>query len=316
VAVRDEVELIARARELPPPLIGWVVKPLPSSVALGRALERELGARLVLDVDDDDAALSADFARSSSLNRLRMTRRPNLRPRAIRAALDQARAEGIPMTYSSDALAGALRLPAPPLGLRVPHPRLAAPAPAERPGRRAEGGRVELGFLGTPRRHKGLDALRELIRAEPRFVLHLFAGSGDDGFAAADPQVVRHPGTEPLAELYAALDVVLLPQGQTRGARLQLPAKLLDAMRGGVPTLASPTPAIEEIGGSTVVPVADWSDRAAVAGVVDRTARSNLGREARARFEASFSAEAQLPAFAEFIERVGAGRDPRARSGS
>jgi hypothetical protein len=268
VAVRDEAELIAQARELPPPLVGWVVKPLPSSVALGRALERELGARLVLDVDDDDAALSEDFTRSSPLNRLRMTRRPNLRPRAIRTALEEARAGGVPVTYSSDALAGALRLPAPPLGLRVPHPRLAAPAPVARPGHGGEDGRVQLGFLGTPRLHKGLDALRELIRAEPRFVLHLFAGSDDDGFAADDPRVVRHPGTEPLAKLYTALDIVLLPQGRTRGARLQLPAKLLDAMRGGVPTLASPTPPIEEIGGSTVVPVADWGDRAAVAGAI------------------------------------------------
>jgi glycosyltransferase involved in cell wall biosynthesis len=313
--VRDGADLVAQARDLPPPLIAWVVKPLPSSVELGRALERELGARLVLDVDDDDAALSEDFARSSLANRLRMARRPNLRPRAIRTALDQARSAGVPMTYSSEVLATALRLPEAPAGLRVPHPRLAAPAPAARPGR-IEEGRVHLGFLGTPRLHKGLDTLRDLIGGERRFVLHLFAGDGSDGFAPADPQVVRHPGTEPLAELYAALDLVLLPQGRTRGARLQLPAKLLDAMRGGVPTLATPTPPIEEIGGSTVVPVADWSDRAAVAGAIERTASSELGRAARARFEESFSAEAQLPAFAAFIDRVGGGPGSRAHAGS
>lgn len=315
IAVGGEADLIARACELPPPLVAWVVKPLPSSVALGRALERELGARIVLDVDDDDAALSADFARSSPLNRLRLARRPNLRPRAIRGRLDAARDAGLPMTYSSDALAAALRLAEPPHGLRVPHPRPLVPAPGERPGQ-AEDGRVHLGFLGTPRLHKGLDALRELVHADRRFVLHLFAGDGEDGFAPADPQVVRHPGTEPLADIYAALDVVLLPQGLTRGARLQLPAKLLDAMRGGVPTLATPTPAIEEIGGQTVVPVADWDDRVAVTGAIDRAARSGLGRAARARFEESFSAEAQLPAFAAFIERVAGAPDPRARAGS
>lgn len=315
IAVGGEADLIAQVGALPSPLVAWVVKPLPSAVALGRALERELGARIVLDVDDDDAALSADFARSSPLNRLRMARRPNLRPGAIRERLDAARSAGVPMTYSSDALAAALRLTEPPFGLRVPHPRPRVPVPGERPGR-GEDGRVHLGFLGTPRLHKGLDALRELVAGEPRFVLHLFAGADKDGFAPADPQVVRHPGTEPLAEIYAALDVVLLPQGQTRGARLQLPAKLLDAMHGGVPTLATPTPAIEEIGGHTVVPVADWGDRAAVAGAIDRAARSGLGRAARTHFEESLAAEAQLPAFAAFIERVGAGPDPRAHAGS
>jgi hypothetical protein len=315
IPVRDEADLIAQAGRLPRPLLAWVVKPLPSSVALGRALERGLGARIVLDVDDDDAALSADFGRSSPLNRLRMARRPNLRPRAIRERLDAARDADLPMTYSSDALAAALHLAEPPHGLRVPHPRSVAPTPGGR-ARRGEDGRVHLGFLGTPRLHKGLDALRELVRREPRFVLHLFAGDGKDGFAPADPQVVRHPGSEPLNEIYAALDVVLLPQGQERGARLQLPAKLLDAMRGGVPTLATPTPAIEEIGGATVVPVADWSDHVAVAEAIDRAARSDLGRAARKRFEGSFSAEAQLPAFAAFIERVSGRPDPRARAGS
>jgi hypothetical protein len=315
-AVRDTADLVERARGLPEPLIAWVVKPLPSSVGLGRALHRQLGARLVLDVDDDDAALSADFARSSLLNRLRMMRRPNLHPAAIRAGLDELRAEGVAVTYSSDALAGALELPPSPDGLRVPHPRLAAPAPAARDGR-IEPGRVHLGFLGTPRLHKGLGELRSLVHGEPRFVLHLFAGEGKDGgFAGDDPQVVRHPGTVPLADLYAQLDVVLLPQGKTRGARLQLPAKLLDAMRAGVPTLASPTPPIKEIGGSTVIPITDWGDRAAVAAEIDRAAGSSLGRDARARFQESFSAEAQAPAFAAFIAAVLAGRDPRARAGS
>jgi glycosyltransferase involved in cell wall biosynthesis len=304
-AVAGDADLVAAVAALPGPVLAWVVKPLPSSLRLGQLLRRELGACLLLDVDDDDAALAADFAATSPANRLRMARRPNLWPRRIRAGLGAALAAGVPVTYSSDALAAALRLPGAPAGLRVPHPRRAIPAaPSGGGGGRREDGRVHLGFLGTARLHKGLDALPDLVHAEPRYVLHLFAGAEEDGFAAADPQVVRHPGTVPLAELYAALDVALLPQATTRGARLQLPAKLLDAMRNGVPTLATPTPPIEEIGGSSVVPVGDWADRGAVVAAVERAAGSELGAAARRRFEESLSAEAQLAGFAAFVGRL------------
>ncbi len=209
------------------------------------------------------------------------------------------------MTYSSDALAGALGLPASPTGLRVPHPRPLSPTQPERAASdRGAADQIHLGFLGTPRLHKGLATIRALVHAEPRFVLHLFAGDSEDGFAATDPQVIRHPGTTPLAELYAGLDAVLLPQGDGRGARLQLPAKLLDAMRAGVPTLATPTPPIREIGGPTFAPVADWNDQTAVAKAVGQTVDSDLGRAARRRFEESFAAEVQVAGFDGFVDRV------------
>ena len=132
--VRSDSDLVEEVAALPVPIVAWVVKPLPSAVRLGEVLRGELGARVVLDVDDDDAALGDDFAAASPLNRLRLLRRPNLRPRRIRSALGAALAEGTPMTYSSDALAGALALPAAPVGLCVPHPRPLSPAP---PGRAA-----------------------------------------------------------------------------------------------------------------------------------------------------------------------------------
>ncbi len=60
-------------------------------------------------------------------------------------------------------------------------------------------------------------------------------------------------------DLYAEIDVVVLPQDRSPGAQAQLPAKLLDAMRFGKPILASPTAAIVEAAADTVLYVGDWS---------------------------------------------------------
>ncbi len=301
-SVRSGAELVDAVKGLPAPIMAWAVKPLPSSVRLGRLLRRSVGALMVLDVDDDDAALSADFAAASIVNRIRLLRKPNLRSGRIRTELAGALVDGTPMTYSSAALAEALRLPGAPSGLRVPHPRLST-LPADTRSQRGGPGddKVHIGFLGTPRLHKGMIVLRELLEAEPRYVLHLFSGPFADEFGLDDPQVRRHEGTAPLVELYAELDLVLLPQGETPGARLQLPAKLLDAMQNGVPTLATPTPPIIEIGGSTVTPVTDWTNQTAVRESVEKATASDLGRAAKQRFEKTLSAEAQLASFSNFV---------------
>jgi glycosyltransferase involved in cell wall biosynthesis len=143
-----------------------------------------------------------------------------------------------------------------------------------------------------------------LVESDPDLRLHLFAGYDPAGMESIQSQIVEHPIDEPQVRQFESVDMVLLPQERTPAGEVQLPAKLLDAMRFGVPILASPTKAITEVAGDTLTYIDDWDD---VSGVRRRFREilddaPSFGAKARQRFEERLSSEAQLPTVRAFLE--------------
>jgi glycosyltransferase involved in cell wall biosynthesis len=270
------------------------IKPLPASLGIALRVSAQLGtdgARLVVDLDEDDVELRWSSLRSGGpRTRLRRHWRylrtplpghPLVVGRLLRRGVRRADL----VTTSSRALGDAVVPPGRPSFVlphaRAPRPFL-APAPAQR---------LRIGFFGTLRRYKGVDTLIRLLRARPDIELHLLGDDVPGELALPDlsDRVVVHPhrGPQTLEEAYGEADIIVLPQDPAaRQTLLQLPAKLVDAMMFGRPVIATDTPPIREIGGDGVLRVAAWNDLDAVLAQIDRLGdprvREEIGRAVHA----------------------------------
>ncbi len=294
-------------------LFVWAVKPLSSSWGAAQAIRRALPMSLtVLDLDDADEALSSQFRATSLANRLRLHPWSPLNPRRIRNTLASALGEVDAVTYASEALRGALGIDFDGPALRVPHPRRQVTSGST--SLRMPSEHIHLGFLGTVRRHKGLGDIEALVLEESRYVLHVFRGALPSRTRERlDTRLVEHEVDAPMADLYGEIDVVVLPQDRSPGAQVQLPAKLLDAMRFGKPILASPTAAIVEAAADTVLYVGDWGSLQEVRSKVlqAHAGGSALGQAALRRFEQQLACETQVGGLHEFVRAIKAPRETR-----
>jgi glycosyltransferase involved in cell wall biosynthesis len=294
--------------ELPPGEVRWIwlVKPLRDGYRAARqAMAAFPEARFILDVDDDDEGLSREFTAESPLNWVRLLRSParrQLLPGSIARTRRRALGDADAFTAASYAVAERCGLPEAET-LRLVHSRSIPPRASERSP--DPSGSIHLGFFGTVRPHKGIRSIAELVESDPDVRLHLFAGYDPTGQESIRPQVIEHPIDEPQNRQFESVDVVLLPQERSSAGEVQLPAKLLDAMRFGVPILATPTEAITEVAGETLIYVEDWDDAAGVRAKLSESLDrgSSYGAEARRLFEDELSIEAQLPAVRSFLER-------------
>lgn len=107
-----------------------------------------------------------------------------------------------------------------------------------------------LGFIGTPRKYKGLDfIIRNIdkIHASDRNVVLLMTG-GDP--KACGNKIINIPFCSssflPLKKIYPFIDVLILLQGTSLNARLQSPSKMFDAMFFGKPVVATDSKAFRE----------------------------------------------------------------------
>ncbi|HTA98377.1 MAG TPA: glycosyltransferase [Solirubrobacteraceae bacterium] len=294
-------------------LFVWAVKPLSSSWGAAQAIGRALPMSLtVLDLDDADEALSSQFRAASLANRLRLHPWSPLNPRRIRNTLASALGEVEAVTYASEALRSALGVDFDGPALCVPHPRRQATSRSSPP--RAPSEQIHLGFLGTVRRHKGLGDIEALVLDDSRYVLHVFRGAlPGPARERLNTRLVEHEVDAPMADLYSEIDVVVLPQDRSAGAQVQLPAKLLDAMRFGKPIVASPTAAIVEAAADTVLYVADWGSLNEVRSKVlqAHAGGSAFGEAALARFEQQLAFETQVGGLREFVRAIEAPREAR-----
>ena len=163
------------------------------------------------------------------------------------------------------------------------------------------GGHFVLGFVGTPRAHKGLQTVAAaLAHLDDRTTL-VIAGAGP-----SDPDVrileglargrVRAIGAVPLQDVPAVLgacDVVLVPQLPSITSTYQSPAKLFDAMAAGSAIVASDIGDAAEILGSSGVLV-NAGDPGALAQAISELRRdpvriADLRQLASARYSAEFS---------------------------
>ncbi|MEM6792058.1 MAG: glycosyltransferase family 4 protein [Myxococcota bacterium] len=171
-------------------------------------------------------------------------------------------------------------------------------------GLRAEG--FWVGFVGTPRAHKGLDELVTAVRqAGPPTSLFMAGADPRDPYAgrllstaarALGDRLVTAP-TFPfsaLPETLAACDAVALPNRDDPSAWGQVPAKLFDAMAMAKPIVATnvgETGRILGSGDGIVVPPGDVGALADAMHTLatDRTAAERIGQRARSRAERDFS---------------------------
>jgi glycosyltransferase involved in cell wall biosynthesis len=265
---------------------------------------------VVADIDDPDALLSRERLAARPLKHLKLTplddRHPWRSDRVLRAALGSVDV----LSVSSWALRD--RLPAfyGPVAC-VPHARPPAPYTPPTPS-----ARVRLGFLGTPRAHKGLGVLLDILAARDDTELHLLEGTTLPRSARSGGLWRRivfhaHVGPETLARAFRQIDVVVLPQDPDSPAGgLQLPAKLVDALRFGRPVVATATPAIREIAGDAFLPVTRWSplDEALghLARLTDRATREAIGRRGAAYFRENLTAEVVARRLRPILERLAA----------
>jgi hypothetical protein len=295
--------IVSKVRSIEAPLVVWVVKPLSTSWHPASKIASALPeTKLVLDVDDADEALSRQFMSVSVANRLRIHPWNPLNPRRIKETLQNAATQIQGLTYASDAVRDLLKINFNGPTLRVPHPRHRT---TESFPSHPSDDHINLGFLGTLREHKGLRAMEQLMAERPQYRLHVFRGAipGKSGLAMT-PQVIEHDADAPMDHVYSQIDVVILPQDDSVGARVQLPAKLLDAMRFGKPIVASWSPAIFEAAGDTITYVTDWELGAEIHPKIAAAAshEPEQATKARSRFADELSLEAQIQPLRDFME--------------
>ena len=198
-------------------------------------------------------------------------------------------------------------------GVVLPHVRDTSfldPEQTDRDSVRAElgmTGRLWVGFIGTPRPHKGIDALLEALGQLDGDGPGLYLAGVDvaDPYGAELLERARSTvgerrlvvkGLFPFAELprwVSAADIICLPSGPDPAARGQLPAKLFDAMAMAKPIVAADVNDMARIidGRGIVVKPADVATlRDALLRLIgDEELRRRLGEGARQRAISSYS---------------------------
>jgi glycosyltransferase involved in cell wall biosynthesis len=295
------------------------VKPHVASFAVALVASELRGVPVILDIDDLDVALSprsrwgADPA-MTDLSRPKSPVYVSLLTRATGAA------DAITVCCSTlrERFGGTV----------IPQPvdtNLFDPAATDR-----ERARRELGFdgptvlfAGIPRPHKGLDLLADAVARVPGARLVVACRPED----LAGPHWARTPlrrvdlvPYQAAPALYAAADVVAIPQLDTEAARHQMPLKAVDAMAMGRPVVASAVSDLPELlgGCGRLVPPGDAGALAAALADLlrDGAQARELGERARERCLECCSFERAGARLAAVIEGLtGAAVRPAAAEG-
>ncbi len=288
-------------------------KPRFPSFGLALAAKAIRGQPIILDIDDDELAMTLPGASARLSSKLRdpsgylYTRLANFL--SDRADGYFCIAERYRMKFG---------------GVIVPHGRdvdVVDPEKFDRPDIRMQMGFSPLdtviGFVGTPRPHKGVDmilAAMQLLRRPDIKLLIVGARENDEYVGvlrnrfAQSMVVMPEQPVEKMPYFLSAVDVVVLPQRDTSAAHGQVPAKLFDAMAMAKPIVASAVGAIpgylDECG--IVVPPENVAALAtAIASVIDdRDLARSLGAKARAKCVERYSFDAMRGAMNAEIERV------------
>jgi glycosyltransferase involved in cell wall biosynthesis len=286
-------------------------KPRPTSYGIALLARRQRRRPLLLDVDDWELGF---FYRSGVWGR-------------IGRALNVANPNGLTWTWlierfvgRADAVTVASRFLERRFGgTLVPHVRDTEawdPARFDGAAMRAALGvgdaRVVM-FLGTPRGHKGVDDLVEVMQglAGARLVI-VGADTGHEAarrWAARPGVIVR--GSIPFDDVpryLAAADVVAIPQRATSDTVGQVPAKLFDAMAMARPIVATSVSMIPEVldGCGLLVPPGDGRAlRAMLERLLSDPERAQeLGRRARARCVERYSFASARAVLFPLIDRL------------
>jgi glycosyltransferase involved in cell wall biosynthesis len=292
----------------------YASKPRLGSAGIGYLARALSGRSLLLDIDDWETGF---FLRGGFWG-------------AVGRALHLGNPKGFPWTWLMERLApvaNGITVASRFLqerfgGVLVPHvrdtdawtPEGADPGPARMT--LELGGERGVMFLGTPRRHKGIDDLAAAMRHLNRAGVLLALVGAEPG----NPTVARLLETCPASRVagpvgfdevpgfLAAADVVVVPQRDTIDTRGQVPAKLFDAMAVGRPIVSTRVSMIPEIldgCGLVVPPGAPAAIAEAIAWLLDHPEEARaLGATARARCVERYSFRAARSILFPLVERA------------
>lgn len=282
----------------------WVCKGIdPTGTLVRMSKHLRPDTTVVLDLDDHDVALANEFRAYSLLNRGRLNRFRRMHPTRIARGQASIADQAFGLTYSSKALRGLLHTPERVArSAIIPHVRKPEPTtiktslPCSRP--------IRIGVFGTIRPHKGGNHIRRLIAAEPDFQVVSFVGSGLRIDEADRGRWQEIPTTTPLSEAYGLVDVALVPiERSSIAASVQLPAKIVDAMKYGVPVVATDTPAISEyLADNSILITGDLSNTEHLAKLV-RDANQPIWRDrAKRAYDEQFTPQAAARSLARLLD--------------
>lgn len=300
--------------------VAYAFKPLPTSFGIGLDWKRETGRPLALDVEDwevggilsvDNRLLLGPYLAKEWWKRRHDPRGDYVRLRALERRAREADAVFVVSERLRELFGG----------VKLPHgadAREFDPARFDREALRAAQGYgpddLVVLFSGTPRPHKGVTAILEAMRAEPRARLLVVGGRADDAYVrelsrASDRVRVLPPRPHHEMPSFLALaDCVLLPQRDTPFTRAQVPGKVFEAMMMGKAVVATGVSDLPEIlsGCGIVVPVGerDGFARALQELAGDAELRRALGERARARAVERYSWDAMERVLVPAFERL------------
>lgn len=293
-------------------------KPRMPNILFGLFYKLFWDARVILDIDDEELGIMRE---ERSLDLAQSPQRPDGRPdwsditgktwTRIAVGLSQAFEQ---RTVSNSALKARYG------GLVLPHARSERQfrsSPERRRASRSAFGlpqdRTIVLFFGTVRRHKGVIETAEAVRALGRGDLcFVVAGDIPDAGLAAELAAMAGPdlcilpmqGYDHAADIVICADIcVLLQNEMSLLAQYQLPAKLIDALAGGLIVLAQPTPAMGDlIAAGAVLPTAAATLTTDLSRCLDDPVlAARLRRNGRNAFEEKLSISAQQPLVAGLL---------------
>ena len=291
------------------------VKPHLASFAVALVASELRGVPVILDIDDLDVALAQQSAGSAMADLSR--------PKAplFVSLLSRATGAADAITVCCKALRERFG------GAVVPQPvdtDLFDPAGTDRERARREFGfdGPTVLFPGVPRPHKGLELLAEAVARIPGARLAVTCRPDDLAGPRWAGLPIRKVGMVPYVAapaLYAAADVIAIPQLDDEAAHHQMPLKAVDAMAMGRPIVASAVSDLPEVlaGCGRVAPPGDAAALAAAIGELleDRPQAEEIGARARARCVERYSLERVGAQLGEIVGGLGAAAQPAPAGG-
>jgi len=241
-------------------------KPLLASFGTGIMKKFSSGKPLVIDIDDWESGFGKEFYDSlpffKKINDARLSL-GNFNSRYYSSMLEKFVWLADDVTVSGNALRKKYG------GTVIWHARDAdffRPGAFDRLGLRSrylgegERERFVVGFLGTPRPHKGLEDLVSAMGAlRGKNVMLLIIGANEDPYTAGLRGIIEERGLtsdirllpeqpfSKIPEFLSLMDLVVIPQTARAAASAQVPAKLFDAMAMAKPIVSTSVSDIPEI---------------------------------------------------------------------
>jgi glycosyltransferase involved in cell wall biosynthesis len=297
----------------------YAIKPRPTSLGVALEARRQVDRPLLVDIDDWESGFLYDDVTAMLRSRFRDetkwvarvltdVRSPNNAYSTARMERRVREADAVTATSSwlAERYGGSVIV-------QTRDTTRLDPRHSDREAARARLGiapsTTVLLFMGTPRRHKGLDKVLAALDLLGRDDLLFLTVGGDPGLdERPDLRVLGWQPYDRLREFLAAADVAVVAQEATPGARGQMPTKAYDAMAMGRPVIATDVADLAETvqGCGLVVPPDDVPALARAIALLadDRSLRESLGAAGRERCVERFSDDAVRPSLLAIVDKA------------